>query len=124
VNPAEYLEVVKARLLTDPVVNSLSVRRERSTLTDAFIRARVLLADGGLLEFSEYVKRRPDNEIEVITYSYHWTSPQGTLIRRWDNTPHFPDLDGFPHHLHVGPDNVVSPGEPTDIFAVLESIAG
>lgn len=36
------------------------------------------------------------------------TSPtSGRLIKRWDNAPHHPELDTFPHHLHEG-DRVVS----------------
>ena len=80
----EYLDSVKARLLTDPVVSGFHVIRERATLTDGHLRARLTLADGGLLEFSEYVQRSPDGAINVITYSYHWADVHGNLIRRWD----------------------------------------
>jgi hypothetical protein len=123
VNPAEYLEVVKTRLITDAVVVSVEIRRERSTLADAHLRARLELIDGSTLEFSEYIQRQPDGEIEVVTYSYHWSDSQGDLIRRWDNTPHFPGLPGFPHHIHEGSSDTVVPGEPIDIFAVLDRIA-
>jgi hypothetical protein len=53
--PAEHLEAVKERLLTDPVVAGFQVRRERYTITDAHLRVRVAIVDGSLLEFSEYV---------------------------------------------------------------------
>ena len=119
----EYLDSVKARLLTDPVVSGFHVIRERATLTDGHLRARLTLADGGLLEFSEYVQRSPDGAINVITYSYHWADVHGNLIRRWDNTPHFPDLPGFPYHIHDGPTGTVSPGQPVSIFAVIDEVA-
>ena len=122
-NPAEYLDAVKTRLFTEPVVVQVEIRRERSTLTDAHLRARIGLVDGGSLEFSEYVQRLPNDEIVVVTYSYHWTDPEGTIIRRWDNTPHFPGLPGFPHHVHEGQEDVVLPGKSIDIFAVLDSIS-
>lgn len=122
-SPAEYLEAVKARLLTDPLVEHIEIRRERSTQADAHLRARIGLVNGAILEFSEYVQRIQGDEILVITYSYHWANAQGGLIRRWDNTPHFPGLTGFPHHIHEGPEDVVFPGQPMDIFAVLDSIS-
>jgi len=25
----------------------------------------------------------------------------GTLRRRWDNAPHWPDVAAFPHHVHL-----------------------
>lgn len=120
---AEYLEVVKSRLLTDPIILEFQVIRERQTLVDAHLRVRLTLVDSSVLEFSEYVQRSATDEIEVITYSYHWADTSESLIRRWDNTPRFPNLPGFPHHIHDGPRNSVSPGESTDIFRVLAQIS-
>jgi hypothetical protein len=45
------------------------------------------------------------------------------LLRRWDNTPHHPDLPGFPHHVHTGTGDHVYPGQPASIFTVLDEIA-
>ena len=38
-----------------------------------------------------------------------------------DNAPHFPDLDSFPHHIHVGEGEAI-PGGPINIFGVLSEI--
>ena len=122
-SPAEYLEAVKARLLTDQLVEHIEIRRERSTQADAHLRARLVLVNRSVLEFSEYVEHLQKDELAVVTYSYHWTDAQGRLIRRWDNTPHFPELAGFPHHIHEGPENIVISGQPMDIFVVLDSIS-
>lgn len=120
----DYLNAVKERLLTDPVVSSFHIVRERATLVDAHLRARLTLSDGSRLEFSEYVQRSPEDQISVLTYSYHWADANGNLILRWDNTPHFPDLPGFPHHVHDGRAETVRSGEPVSIFSVLDVIAG
>lgn len=119
-----YLDSVKERLVTDPIVNSFQVIRERSTLVDGHLRVRLTLKNGSHLEFSEYIQRSPDGEIAVITYSYHWADAGDQLIKRWDNAPHFPDLPGFPNHIHDGVTGEVTAGEPMNIFAVLEAIAG
>jgi len=42
---------------TAPIVTSFHVIRERSTLIDGYLRARLELADGSQLEFSEYMQR-------------------------------------------------------------------
>lgn len=118
----EYLDAIKECLLTTPVVSGFHVVRERDTLTDGHLRARLSLADGSQLEFSEYVQRSTEGQINVVTYSYHWTDAHGDLIRRWDNTPHFPDLPGFPHHIHDGRTGTVCSGQPIGIFVVLEEI--
>lgn len=113
---AEYLESIKERLLTDALVSSFEIVRERATVTDGYLRARLVLTNEQRLEFSEYVQRSADGNIQVITYSYHWSSKQDQLIRRWDNTPHFPNLAGFPHHIHDGAEDKVISGMSMSIF--------
>jgi hypothetical protein len=123
VTVVEYLEAVKERLITEPVVISFEILRERKTVMDAHLRVRLELVDSSQLEFSEYVQHSPPEQIEVITYSYHWAKGDYTLIRRWDNAPHYPDLPGFPHHIHDGATGSVLPGHPMSIFTVLDEIA-
>lgn len=120
---AEYLESVKERLLTDASIASFEIVRERSTTADGHLRARLGMTNQQKLEFSEYVRRSADGTIDVITYSYHWTDAADNLIRRWDNTPHFPNLAGFPHHVHDGSEENVKPGKNVNIFLVLDEIA-
>jgi hypothetical protein len=119
-----YLAAMKDRFVTDPLVTQLHVIRERSTLMDGYLRARLALADGSQLEFSEYMQRSSAGEIVVITYSYHWANANNQLIMRWDNTPHFPGLPGFPDHIHDGATGEVTAGQPMSIFTVLDAIAG
>jgi hypothetical protein len=119
-----YLEAIKERLVTEPMVTRFHMIRERSTLIDEHLRARLTLVDGSQLEFSEYMQRSPVGEIAVITYSSHWADAANQLITRWDNTPHFPDLPGFPDHIHDGATGEVTPGQLMSIFTVLDAIAG
>lgn len=120
---AEYRQAIQDRLLTDSLVVRIQVVRERATVADAHLRARLTLIDGSLLEFSEYAQRIPDGSVRVLTYSYHWVGLDGQLIRRWDNAPHFPDLPGAPHHVHDGQANIVVSGQPMTLFKVLDEIA-
>jgi hypothetical protein len=119
-----YLAAMKDRFVTDPLVTQFQVIRERSTLMDGYLRARLALADGSQLEFSEYMQRSSAGEIVVITYSYHWADANNRLIMRWDNTPHFPGLPGFPDHIHDGVTGEVTASQPMSIFTVLDAIAG
>lgn len=118
----QYLASIKARLLSDPAILDFRIVRERLTLTDAHLRVRLTLTDASRLEFSEYAQRAISGKIEVVTYSYHWADAEDNLIRRWDNTPHFPNLPNFPHHIHLGSTDKVEPGQPVDFFAVLDMI--
>jgi len=119
-----YLTTMKDRFVIDPLVTHFQVIRERATLMDGSLRARLALADGSQLELSEYMQRSSAGEIVVITYSYHWADANNQLIMRWDNTPHFPGLPGFPDHIHDGATGEVTAGQPMSIFTVLDAIAG
>ena len=119
-----YVNAMKERFVTDPMITSFPVIRERSTWVDGHLRARLELADGSQLEFSEDMQRSPPGEIVVITSSYHWADADNHLIKRWDNTPHFPALPGLPDHIHDGATGQVMTGQPMSIVTVLDEIAG
>ena len=107
----------------DPVINEFHVIRERVTATDGYLRVKMLLVDGGMLECAEYVQRNAEGDIELVTYARHWANANSELIMRWDNTPHFPDLPNFPDHVHDGSSGSVRSGVPMDIGMVLDEIA-
>jgi len=67
--PREYLDAVRERLIADPVIQHFSLRKERWAVQDAFMRARLTLMDGSMLEFGEYIQVTEGGEMEVVTYS-------------------------------------------------------
>lgn len=120
---AEYLDSVKDRLIFDSLVKNFEILRERMTSNDGYLRVKASLSDGGFLEFAEYVQHNSKGEINIATYSYHWADLNADLIMRWDNTPHFPDLPGFPHHVHDGRAQTVRSGVEVNIFDILDDIS-
>ena len=118
---ADYFETIKDRLLIVSFVADFKISKQVDRSKNGHFRARVTFTDNSQLEFSEFVEQNADDEIQVVTYSYHWSDESDNIIRRWDNTPHFPKLKNFPHHIHVKEDDVIS-GKPIDIFGVLDEI--
>jgi hypothetical protein len=55
-------------------------------------------------------------------YSYHYQDAKQTLVFRYDDTAHFPNLAGFPHRKHIGSPAQVISAEPPDLTAVLQEI--
>ena len=49
---AAYLEAIKERLVTDPMVTRFHVIRERSTWVDGHLRARLTLVVGAIKYFN------------------------------------------------------------------------
>lgn len=87
----------------------------------AHYRLRATLLDGSMLQCTERASLRFDC-LHIDKYSFHWQHPDGSLIRRWDNAPHHPEIASFPHHVHEGDELRVLEHEAVDIFGVLEEI--
>lgn len=58
--------------------------------------------------------------INIIWLSdrYHFQDDQNRLVFRYDNTPHFPDIESYPHHKHT--QYLVLPGTRPSIPQVIE----
>ena len=53
-------------------------------------------------------------------YRYQWMDEtQSVLRKRWDNVEHFPELPNFPHHVHVGEEEHVEPGQAMSIMELI-----
>ena len=67
--------------------------------------------DRSLLELTERLVEEKGTLL-IKRYRHHWQSHDGQVIKRWDNVPHHPEIDTFPHHLHNGSEsNVIGHGE-------------
>lgn len=52
-------------------------------------------------------------------YSYQWMNPDNSLIIRWDNANHHPEIPTHPDHKHVGSDTNFQSSEPMTLEKVL-----
>ena len=106
----DYLRQIDELLSASPVVRDVEIIRRtvRDTEWEKVLhyRYRVFLIDGGLVEMSE---RLVEIRGTVVTtkYRHHWQDSEGRLRQRWDNAPHHPEIDTFPHHLHDGAEEQV-----------------
>ena len=65
------------------------------------LRIRVRCFDNSLLEISEAI-HIIEGTFTWLRYRYHYQNPDGSIIFRYDNTPHHPDVDTFPDHKQTG----------------------
>lgn len=64
------------------------------------LRLRIRFQSGAMLEVSEAVIVE-EKTIHHLGFRYHFQDPSNELVFRYDNTPHFPDLSGYPEHKHT-----------------------
>lgn len=81
------------------------------------LKLRVTFIDQSSLFMRDYIF-----EGERRKYSFHWQDSTGNLLIRWDNAPHWPEIDTHPHHKHIGAVDQVEPSEQTELREVLEEI--
>jgi hypothetical protein len=121
-NPAEYLEACRLALIACPVIKTYRIREAYANERRGYFRVRATLTNGDFVEFAEYFN--VDSEgINTEDYRFQWMDhARKKLRRRWDNTPHFPDLAGFPHHIHTDNLTAILPGQPMSLASVLVEI--
>jgi len=81
------------------------------------LRIRIRFLSGYLLELNEAAIIESEH-IRHLGYRYHFQNSENNLVFRYDNTPHFPEINTFPHHKHLE-DNVVAVDKPS-ILKVIE----
>ena len=86
------------------------------------LRIRIRFADGNLLEVNEALEIQ-SQVLVWVDYRYHYQNAKNQLIFRYDNTPHFPDLESFPHYKHL-PDQVISCPRPELVKIFQEARVG
>ena len=88
--------------------------RERGNL-----RIRLRFSDNSLLEISEAI-HATGGAMVWLSYRYHYQQLDGSVIFRYDNTPHHPELNTHPEHKHLK-ETVVSASRP-DLERVFEEV--
>lgn len=86
------------------------------------IAGRLRFYDGSTLEFEEILELQKTRRITKVYYKYHYQHADGTLVFRYDNAPHHPEVPTFPDHLHI--EDRVEAAEPPDLSDVLRKIDG
>lgn len=123
----DYFDQIKLKLVESEIIESFQVRKERVTTTDGYVRIRGNLTNGDMIEFSEYC--RFHKEVVTQEYTFHWQDPKGKLIKRWDNANHHPEVENFPHHVHINEESNISPSkgylqQTLMLFETLEQLYG
>jgi hypothetical protein len=85
-------------------------------------RARIRFYDNSTFYAAEELESQRQRDIRRVEYAFHYQASDGTLIFRYDNSPHFPDLPTFPSHKHT-PEGVIA-AEAPDLTDVLREIDG
>lgn len=119
----ECIDRELAAVLSHPLVASAEVVRQDVTRRDGYLRLRCRLVNDDYLEVALHVTVQTDAAV-IDSYRYQWMdAAQLRLRRRWDNSPHYPFLPGFPHHCHVASETSVEPADLMHLGQLLDTIS-
>ena len=120
---ARIYDIVHSRRgVTVEAYNSRGSSNEHS----AAVRARLRYWDDSMLQLTENLIEE-DVQLRKEEYVYHYQAQDGSLIFRYDNVPHYPDLPTHPHHKHVGAGaaervEATQPPQLTDVLREIDAL--
>jgi hypothetical protein len=118
----DYFRRIETLVADASIVRFFNITYDKRSASIGFIRGSIYFLDGSLLHLREFVD--VEYSSERYMYAYHYQRPDGVLVFRYDNTPHFPHLPTFPHHKHENSESHVVAAGPVDLEAVLAEIRG
>ncbi len=94
----EYFLQVEKTVQEFPLIRSYALNKKIYNNQQGMIGGRIVFENESSLEFLEVVDTELENKLK---YRYHYMDGVQTLIFRYDNAPHHPQVDSFPHHKHT-----------------------
>ena len=96
----DYLTQIQQSISAFPGAQVEEYWEQLLTATRANLRIRLHLVDNSFLEISEALAVE-EGRVAWLSYRYHWQDATGRLVLRYDDAPHHPEIETFPHHKHL-----------------------
>jgi len=115
----QYFQVIENTISRFESIQTYSLNKR--VISDFFgIICGSITFSFGILDFLEVVRMNDDGNPVKKKFKYHFRGTDNELIFRYDNVPHYADIDTFPNHKHVG--NYVEACHEPDLYFVLMEI--
>lgn len=104
----------RSHIIEDQVTHAKTYSDDKGS-----IAGEVSFIDESTLDFLEVINT---GKKEKDKYKYHYMNKDKDMIFRYDNAPHFQNLQTFPHHKHTS-HGVIESAEP-NLEMVLSEVEG
>jgi hypothetical protein len=115
-----YIKSVLDRYAAASFVLDSAVSFETRPGNQGYLHGVIVFIDESRLFFREYLDVSVE-QLDKLTYTYHYQDAEDNLLFRYDNAPHKPALP-FVDHKHIAPDGIVQADAPA-LADVLVEIA-
>ena len=118
---SDYLSRAERAVLQCPDAYVEQYLEEVLTPERVNLRIRIRFVIGHLLEISEAIIT-DNSHLDFLDYRFHFQDESNRMVFRYDSTPHFPNLQSFPHHKHL-PNAVIKSDKPSVDQVLMEAQA-
>ena len=117
----KFVENIEKSIASSSIILSSSIQKHFGPELDTvYFKGYLLIIDSSILEIAIFATRSNDT-IAIDKYRFHYRDSAGEMLFRYDNAPHHPEIDTYPHHKHTS-DGVV-PATMPSIKDILNEIS-
>src|SRR3990172_513765 len=108
----KFVEQFEKAVGSSPIVLSSHIEKHFGPSGETlYLRGNLRFIDSSVLEVALFTSESAHG-LAIDKYRFQYMSKDGRMIFRFDNAPHHPGMDSFPHHKHTL-DRVISSSLPS-----------
>jgi hypothetical protein len=117
----EYFQSIGSYIADCPHVTESQIRSDKRSFYIGVVEGEIRFTDNSFLHFIEFINVKEG--VNRYKYSYHYQDKAEKVVFRYDMAPHHKEIKTFPHHKHMGSEEVVESIAP-NLSEVLQEIGG
>ncbi len=118
-----FVEDIEKTIASSSLVLSSNVQKHFGpALETVYLKGHLLIIDSSIFEIAIFATESRKT-LSIKKYRLHYMNNTGQMLFRYDNAPHHPEIDSYPHHKHT-PDKIVPSTMPSlkDILNEISTI--
>ena len=107
-----FVENIEKTIASSSIVLSSNIQKHFDpTLETIYLKGHLLIIDYSILEIAIFATESRKT-LSVEKYRLHYVDSAGQMLFLYDNAPHHPEIDSYPHHKHTS-DKIVQSTMPS-----------
>ena len=118
-----FVEDIEKTIASSSLVLSSNVQKHFGpALETLYLKGHLLIIDSSIFKIAIFATESRKT-LSIKKYRLHYMNNTGQMLFRYDNAPHHPEIDSYPHHKHT-PDKIVPSTMPSlkDILNEISTI--
>ena len=116
-----YVEHIEKTVDSSSIVLSSNVQKYFGpALGTVYLKGHLLIIDSSILEIAIFATEFR-KILSIEKYRLNYMSSTGQTLFRYDNAPHHPEIDTYPHHKHTS--DKIAPSTMPSLKDILNEIS-